>query len=430
MPALSIMQRLVLLLRVILKTAGRAAFQRVAVLYLGIGIAVAVLFSGNGMSASDVTSMTASSPLFRILLWVLWLLIATPGAQAVINEPSLFVLRSLPIARLHFVLLHGLLLLVCELPWLILFARGAGLVSGLSALATAMSAHAVIAAKRKTTPLVLTALTCAVLIVVPLPAWLTLPISIGALALSLPTAFVLAPLQAAKPSSLSLRGSALSALCQTYFLSLWRAHGSLFGRALWLQALGVAIAALAIRNNNILTERTRSTVTVGVLSVVLMLTLCSFSGPILRTERRAEWLLIVCRASGSLRVSAMTLLLSGLGALFSVLFAIPLGFFLGSHSQALLRLLTLCLSAGITIGMLASGISRLTLRGTEQDLDRLLIALIVTLMMIGIGTWMLGSWSILCFLLGGLWLLTLSISVTSPVSRWHRLRREREQGEP
>lgn len=424
------LRRLFLLLRVMLKTAGRAAFQRAALLYLGIGIASAVLFSGNGMSASDVTELTATSPLFRIVLWMVWLLLSTPAAHAVMSEPSLFVLRALPIARLHFVLLHGLLLLICELPWLILFARGAGLGIGLLALTTAMSAHAVITTKRKTLRLVVAGLICVIVIALPLPLWLALPLSGSALLLALKEAFVLAPLHAAGSRSPSLRGSALPALSLTYFLSLWRGHGSLFVRALWLEAVAVTVSALAIRNNHITSAHTRSAVMLGVLSVVLMLILCSLAGPILRTERRAEWLLTVCRASGSLRVRAMALLLSIVGALLGTLFAIPIGILFEPHSLALLRPIALCAASGVTLGMIASGVARLTLRGTEKDTDRLLVALSVTLILMGVLIWMLSAWSILGLLLAGLWLLTLSISATSPSSRWQRLRREQEHGEP
>lgn len=422
--------RLLLLFRVMIRTAGRAAFQRAALLYLGIGIACAVLFSGNGMSAADVTEVAASSTLFRLLLWMVWLLIATPAAHAVMSEPSLFLLRALPIPRAHFVLMHGLLLLVCELPMLILFLRGAGLGVGLSVLATAMSAHAVMVTKRKTPPLLVAALICLCLIALPVPVWLALPLSGSALLLSLPAAFVLAPERVVRQSAPSLRSTALAALSQTYFLTLWRGHGSLFLRALWLQILGIAIAALAIRNNEIQAISTRNTVALGTLSAVLMLSLCSLAGPILRAERRAEWLLTVCQASGALRVQAMTLLLSLVGVVLGLLFAIPLGLLVHASSVALLRVMSESAAVGVTCAMIATGITRRSLRGTEKDTDRLLIALIVTLLLTGILTWMLKEWSIVAQALLGLWLLLLSISAASPSSRWNRLRREREQEEP
>jgi hypothetical protein len=413
-----------------IRTAGRAAFQRAALLYLGIGIACAVLFAGNGMSAVDVTEVAASSTLFRVLLWSVWLLIATPAAHAVMSEPSLFLLRALPIPRAHFVLMHGLLLLFCELPMLILFVRGAGLGIGLSVLATAMSAHALIVTKRKTTPLLVAGIICLCLIALPVPLWLALPLSGSALLLSLPAAFVLAPERAVSSSTPSLRDSALAALSQTYFLTLWRGHGALFLRALWLLFVGIAIATLAIRNNEIQAITTRHTVALGTLSAVLMLALCSLAGPILRAERRAEWLLTVCQASGALRVQAMTLLLALFGLVLGVLFALPLGLLVRTSSAALLRLTIESAAVGITCAMLATGITRLSLRGTEKDTDRILVALIVTLLTVGVLTWMLGEWTIVAQTLLGLWLLLLSVSATSPSSRWNRLRREREQGEP
>jgi hypothetical protein len=113
-----------------------------------------------------------------------------------------------------------------------------------------------------------------------------------------------------------------------------------------------------------------------------------------------------------------------------LLFAIPLGLLVHASSVALLRVMSESAAVGVTCAMIATGITRRSLRGTEKDTDRLLIALIVTLLLTGILTWMLKEWSIVAQALLGLWLLLLSISAASPSSRWNRLRREREQEEP
>ena len=86
----------------VLRTAGRAAFARARFLYLAIAMVSMIVFAPNAMMASDVTDLAQSSIGFRIVLWSVWLLAATPAARAVLCEPSLFWWRSLPIPRLFF----------------------------------------------------------------------------------------------------------------------------------------------------------------------------------------------------------------------------------------------------------------------------------------------------------------------------------------
>jgi hypothetical protein len=90
------------LARTLVMTAGRAALQRALPLYVGIGIAAAIGFEGNGMRPATLTRQADAHAPFRIALWGVWLLVSTPAARAVLCTPSSFFLRTLPVARARF----------------------------------------------------------------------------------------------------------------------------------------------------------------------------------------------------------------------------------------------------------------------------------------------------------------------------------------
>lgn len=417
------------LFRVVLRTAGRAAFQRAGLLYLAILIAAAIIFSGNGMSASDVTEYAANAPMFRLCLWSLWLIATTPAARAVLCEPSLFVLRALPIPRLHFCIAHGFLLLVVELPWTMMFARGSGLLTGVGVAVTAMTAHCLIIARRRSPLFGVLVLSVLGLVMMPPPAVLWGLLAIVALRFALVLAFVAAPERRVSVGQPLVRGPALVALGLTYLLTLRRSHGALLFRALLLLVLGIAITILSLRNNQILIPGLRCTISLGVLSFTLLLGLCGITGPVLRSERQAEWLLAVCRVPGSIRVAATALVLALCGATLGALHAVPVAWLLGADSRLWFRLLADSVGAGITLGVVSCGLVRWAQRGTEKDTDRLLIVLVSAILSSVIMVWMFHEWALAFYVVAGFWLLAGATSSVTPSGRWLRLRREQEQGE-
>ncbi len=414
---------------VVVRIAGRAAFQRAALLYLAIAIAAGIIFSGNGMSASDVTEFSDGSPLFRMILWSLWLIATTPAARAVLCEPSLFVLRALPVPRLLFCLGYALLLVVVELPWALLFARGKGPFIGLAVAMTAMTAHSLIVVRVHRLLWYALAFGTVGLWMLPLPTPLWLVLSAVSLRFALVMAFVLAPLRAVSVGTPLVRGSALWALCLAYLQTLRRGHVSLFIRALLLLLLGIAITALAIHNNQIVLPGLRCTVSLGVLSVTLLLGLCGLAAPVLRSERQAEWLLAVCRVPGSTRAYATALVVVSIGLVLGTLHALAVVGLLGGDARLLIRLLADSVCAGITLGVVACGLMRWAQRGTEKDTDRSLIALLGAILSLPILVWMFHELALVFYVVVGFWLLVGAVTSVTPSGRWLRLRREREQGE-
>src|SRR5438309_295701 len=107
---MDMVSRFLILLRFMGRCAGRVAFARAAPLYFGIAIAASIIFSPLGMRAAEVTHMFAAFRGFRLGLLGFWLIATTPAASALLCEPTVFILRSLPVARWQFFLAQGFLL--------------------------------------------------------------------------------------------------------------------------------------------------------------------------------------------------------------------------------------------------------------------------------------------------------------------------------
>jgi len=424
--------RLLALVRVVFRTAGRTAFQRAAPLYLAIAIVSAIVFAPNAMMASDVTDLLAQSRPFRAVLWFVWLLAAMPAARAALCEPSLFALRALPIPRHEFCLAHGLLLLLVELPWVTLFARGVGLAMGLSVALTAMSVHCLLTARARSVLAVSVLVALGFAVLLPLPTVIWIPLALLAVRISLVYGFLAAPERSASAQKSWIpwtHSPALLALAVAYLVTLWRGHASLWLRAGCLLLLGVAISYLALHNNQLHLSSERGAVSMGVASVTLLLGLTGVAGPVVRSERQADWLLSVCRISGMQRALAVALAVALCGLLLGLVHGLLLGWFLNGNSRLLLRLSAATSGAGLLLGVIASSTIRWAQRGTEKDSDRILIALLVLLPIVGVLAWMFHELALLFHLVIAVWLLLRAEQATNPTGRWQRLQREREHGE-
>lgn len=420
-------RRFVALLGLLFWTAGRAAFARAALLYLTVGIVAMIVFGRNAMTAADVTELAEAGRVFRIMLWSVWLLATTPAARAVLCEPSLFYWRSLPIPRLHFYLAQGLLLALCELPFALLYARGVGMLSGIAVLATTMSLHALWVTRARTTLAWMTATGLVLAVMWPLPIAGFFPISLFALGLALPLAFIAAPHHQLSHHRAVVVGPPLVALALAYLVTLWRGHAALLSRALLFTLLGVAISYLALRNNQITAVEWQSTIALGVLSVVLLLALCGLAGPLVRTERQAEWLLTVCHRNGWFSSLALCCALSICGGMFGILHGTLLALLLDADGMCWLRLCASEAAMGVVIALLASGCVRLAVRGNDKDTERLLLSLCVLVPLCAVLVWMFHELSLLFLLITALGLFVRADQVRHPSGRWQRLVREREQ---
>lgn len=421
-------RRFASLVQIVFRTAGRSAFARSAPLYLGIAIVSAIVFAPNAMMASDVTDLAEKSRTFRAVLWLFWLLASTPAARAVLCDPTLLTLRSLPISRAEWYFALGLLLALVELPLLLLFGRGVGLSAGLAVGCAAMSVHALWVTRRKGARALLVYAGIMAAVLVSLPPGVFLLLAIGFLLVALPIGFESAPHHQVEKHRKVVAGPALSALSLAYLVTVWRGHAALLSRALLLVLLGAVITCLAIRNNQIVDASLRSTVSLGVLSVLLLIGLAGVAGPVVRSEREASWLLSVCQRTGLFCALAVVLAVSCYGVLLGILNGVIIGLFFDGQFPFLLRVIGIGAAAGFTVGMIAASGVRFAQRGTDKDVDRLLLVLSIVIPVSGVLVWMFHELSLLFLLLIGFGLLLRSEQTSTPMGRWQRLLRERELG--
>jgi hypothetical protein len=274
------------LFRVLSKTAGPAAFQRAAPLYSGVGVVAGILFGGNGMDAADMTRLAAQVPALRIFLWVGWLLITLPAAQALFCTPSTFLLRAFPVPRRHFLLVHALHLSLAELPMIVLWGRGEGAVAGVAAGFFAMAGHTLLLARIKGPSDLVAALVWAGAMIGGAPSYVLLPCAGLVLAVGLPRAFARAPERSTPKGRGQVRGSAAIALGRTYALLLLRGDSSLLLRAGLLWLIGLFSATLSARNNGIVKEEALATLALTLLAPVQIVALGGLAAAVQRGERR------------------------------------------------------------------------------------------------------------------------------------------------
>lgn len=423
------LRRFFALFRVVAGSAGRSAFQRAAPLYFAIVVTASVLFSPQGMRAQDVLTLGARSLVFRLTLLGLWLLAATPAARAVLHEPALLFLRSLPVPRWHFYLAQGLLLFLVESPWFALHLRGAGIVSAIAAAAMTMAAHLFIVARPRRIIEGLAAALILVAVIWPQPVPYLLIGSVLLLPLGFRAAFLRAAERSAYASRVLVRGPALVALGMAYLLTLWRGHGALLLRALLLSLLGVAISTLALRNNRIESAELRSTVMLGVLSAPLLLGACGLAGPVLRSEQQAVWLLEICGVRGANRVLGSVLPVALYTALLGTLAGLCVGWLLDGTPRLLLRLSIGAFLESVALGIIASAGLRFTQRGDKKDGDRLLILILFLIFGAALLTWLLHEVVVGIYCATAIFFFNRAAASASPRGRWLRLRQERRQGE-
>ncbi|MBL9006918.1 MAG: hypothetical protein JNJ46_21865 [Myxococcales bacterium] len=408
-------------------TAGRAAFRRAAPFYFAVAIACGLAFGGNGMDAADLTALLRRSTPLRLSFWGLWLVGSLPAAQAILGEPRLFFLRTLPVSRAQVLGVHAVFLGLAELPWIVLHARGEGMLSGLAVLWAAVALHAWLVARlRPRLALAAVAAVFASLLWPLAPGWL-LVASVPLLGLALPTAYARAPERAASagPTLITPRLGAVLSLALAYVLLLGRGQRPLLLRGVLLCLLSAAIAALAIRNNAVVALDQQNTLSLGLVSVPLLLSLVSLAGPGLRAEAQLDWLLATAGLDGRRRVLALTVALAMLGVLLSFLHGVVLALWLDPPAAALPRLLGLPVVLGPLAAAVAQACLRLTAQGTAKDSDRLLLLLLAVIPLCIVSAWLFHEALLLPWALAAFVGTEASVRCVLPTFRFERLRSER-----
>ena len=287
----------------------RPVLKRAIALGVAIGIPAVVLSAGNGLRAVDVVAWLHRSFAVRGLLWAGWLVLSGPGLRTVFVAPGSLGLRALRLARAPRLLALFTLCAAVELPWLALFARGAGAVAAYAALTVSVALSAAFVsvwARPRGSALALCGLG-ALLVAGDPPSLLMAALG----TLGAPFALHAAWRNALDQPGLRLKftrpGSALGALYTVHLLRLLRVERSRLSSAFSTAAAGTAGVVLSLRNDP--SERpVQRALMVMALPLIVAAAVCV--APLLETERRLQPLLRSLRARRSAVVVASLLAVS------------------------------------------------------------------------------------------------------------------------
>ena len=281
---------------VVARTSGASALRRALPTYLGLFVIVVILFAGYGVRSSDVVALALGSPPTRVGLLAAWLLLALPAARALIAAPSAFLIRTWPIPRARLLGVTTAMLVLVELPWLLLWFKGGGVVAGLAATAIALGGHGLLLARPRGAAEIAAALLWLVAIAILSRLATALLAAAPAVVLAVRRAFIAAPEQiGVRRARRWVRAgrSAVVALAQMHLATIVRAQRPALLRALWFAAGGALFAGLAAANNGIgdllrvrAIWRTLAVLAIGWGTAGLV-------GGVQGVERRAAWLLEV-----------------------------------------------------------------------------------------------------------------------------------------
>ncbi|WP_234023894.1 hypothetical protein [Sorangium cellulosum] len=391
------LRRFALLVRTLASTAGKDAFARAMPLYMGIGLVAAIVFGGNGMHPAQLTGLAGESFVFRVALWATWLLLGTPAARALLRAPATFFLRALPVPRVHLLSAHALLLAIAELPWVVLWAFGAGALAGAAACVAALAAHCMLLARPRGGREIaaLSLLVGAILLGAPAP--LLLACAAPALAVGLRAAFVRAPevpvgRAPSLVSSVSPGASgALLALSLAYLAALLRGHRAVLVRGLALAAVGALAAAAWIRTSEPLAEVQLAAASLVALAPCALCASAGFSGPVLREERRIVWLLDACGASAPLRAGAAASAVAAPAVVLALGHGAAASALTRAAPAAALRLLAGAALAGLLLSAVALGCVRWSQRQDGRDSSRVLLSVLAAVAAATATAWTLGE---------------------------------------
>jgi hypothetical protein len=380
------------LIVVLARTSGAAAMRRALPTYLGLFVLSVIFFAGYGVRSSDVVALAQGSPPTRIALLAAWLLLALPGARALIAAPSAFLIRTWPIPRAQLLGVTTAMLVLVELPWLLLWFKGGGVVAGTAATVLALGGHGLLLARPRGAAEIAAALLWLLAVAVLSRPALALLASTPALVLGVRRAFIAAPERiGVRRAGRWVRAgrSTVVALAQMHLATIARAQRPALLRAIWFTAGGTMLAGLVVVNNQIAEPsqvraiwRTAAALAIGWGAAGLV-------GGIQRALRQATWLLDVHGVPAFSRRLASALALAGLGTALGAISGAVLGQILPFRAAATLALDGgLAGLAGATTAALAG---RWACRGDGRDSARLLLAMLFGAAILAACAWFLPS---------------------------------------
>lgn len=362
-------------LNLIARTSGKKALYAAMPLYFVVGIVVFILFAGNGMDASYVTSLALGSTEVRASLLVGWAMLTLPVARLLVADPQTFFLRTLPVPHWWTLGIIGGALALVQLAWVVLWVRGTGVLSAAIALFAVLGGQSyAIAGMRSAGEWA--ALGCVAV------GWYLAP-SPASLALLVPAflaghrlAWLRAPEPKASGQHRVLTRTAGLAAATAFGISAYRSNGSAAVRALALAALAFTATSLGLRNNPEWSTQNLTLLASAIWGAACLLGAVTLARPILRAESELVWVMDVCGVSSALRALSSIGLVAALGAVCGAAFGVALAPSTPSSWSADLALILHLSLGGAAWAALAMALVRITTRGTGRDSGRQLLALL------------------------------------------------------
>jgi hypothetical protein len=288
------------LLPPVVGASGRAAW----VLYSGLALFAALTMGGNGVQPADVVGGLRASAWLRLGAWSAWVAVTLPVARASLLVPTTYWLRSLPVARTSFWIVHGLVLVVCvESPMVALMGAGGGLTAGMAAGLAPAAAHALLVPWPMRAREVVAGFALLAAVASGRDA---IVIAVGLVAGTVGVAAVVrrAPELTHVHRRARVFGGAALALASAHVATLWRRERGTLARGALLALLGGAAAVFGIRNNGVRSSATAWRVLLAVGGASLPLASVGVAVAAWHTERRHRWLLDATGTGARTRVVA------------------------------------------------------------------------------------------------------------------------------
>lgn len=358
--------RVLLLSIALAESTGKRALHAALPAYFLVGIVALIAFAGNGMDASSVTSRAARSFPVRLGLLFAWGALTLPVVRLLLADPQTFFLRVLPVPRGWLLGITGVALAGVHVAWLVLWARGAGLLpAALAGLAVLGAQCHVIAGLRSLADLAGVTAVCAGWLLAP--SALSLGLLLPAFAAAYHTAWARAPEPRAAGRHMVLTATPGLAMATAFGISAYRSNGSAVLRASLLLALAAVVMELAIHNDQGMGPEDVRRWALGLWGGACMLGAITLARPMLRAEQELGWVLDARGVPVWLRAVSTIAVLALLGAVLGVVFGTSIGLSSGAGPVSFATGCSELAVTGAAWGAIAAGVVRSSARGSGRD---------------------------------------------------------------
>lgn len=406
------------LVRVYLSLSARAAVPLGTPIFFGVFVVAFIVFGPTGMRAADLVFTMRTSPPLTIGLWLGWIVLLFPVARLALIPPSSMYLRWLPAPRTILYASAAFCVFVVELPWMILWARGEGIISAFATGFGALALHAAWATRPLGIVHGLFLLGWAISIFLPYPGLSLLVAGVTSI-FAVKRAIDRAPeMHAIARGSSRARAPAI-ALALSHMTYVLRKEPAVLGRMLILSSLAGIIMPLAARGHDLETPPSFGALSLALAAISLSPAMAGVSGGVLRSERLSGWLCDVLSISARTRITAAALAsasIGGLGGIFLGVMAVSL-----LHHPAwpvIARVIAIPAFFGAATGCILTGFAREAEASPQRGDRGMISALVVMVVGIVAASWW-GERAI------GVFGIVVMVSLTVMPKRLELLRRRR-----